>query len=334
MTWRGGIHRARVSLRRRVRDKSLVLNYTLGRYHPVVWLIGDGRSGTTWIASLINHQGQFREMFEPFHPRFVPAMRGLRPNHYLRPDATAEDFQETARSVFSGRLRHPRVDQDNTQLLYRGLLVKDVFANLLARWASLQFPEIRAFLLVRNPFAVASSKLEKREWFWQTDPRDFLQQPALMDDHLRPHRELIERVGHEGDFIERQVLIWAILNYVPLRQFPSDALPVIFYEDALLQPEREVQNVLAGLDRSGTIPAVTLPEELVRQPSRVSRGGTPPASAEARLEAWRTTVTPSQIRRGLDVLACFGLDRLYGDGVQPARDVIDDIRSKGVHLAR
>jgi hypothetical protein len=57
---------------RHSRKSALVANYCAGRFrYPIVWVIGDGRSGTTWLMELINWRKTYREMFEPFHPRFV-----------------------------------------------------------------------------------------------------------------------------------------------------------------------------------------------------------------------------------------------------------------------
>ena len=33
-----------------------------------VILVGDGRSGTTWIANIVNFRKDFTYLFEPFHP--------------------------------------------------------------------------------------------------------------------------------------------------------------------------------------------------------------------------------------------------------------------------
>ena len=121
----------------------------LGSYRRVLWLIADGRSGTTWISSLINHDGSLREMFEPFHP-FNREVRGFFPDRYIRPGQRPDPIERTAREIFSGRLTNRRIDQANDRLWFRGLLIKDIFANLLARWALDRFPRLLIVLLVSN----------------------------------------------------------------------------------------------------------------------------------------------------------------------------------------
>src|SRR5688572_637852 len=57
----------------RIKRAILAANYRLGNYRERLWLIGDGRSGTTWAANLLNHRGRYRQLFEPFHPQMVSA---------------------------------------------------------------------------------------------------------------------------------------------------------------------------------------------------------------------------------------------------------------------
>ncbi len=73
------------TLKRKLSSLALRMNYWFGNYKDVLWLIGDGRSGTTWVSSLINFDSHYREMFEPFHPAMVGEMDFLLPHQYVRP---------------------------------------------------------------------------------------------------------------------------------------------------------------------------------------------------------------------------------------------------------
>ena len=156
-------------------------NRRRGNFRDAIWLFGDGRSGTTWVSELINWDRSYREMFEPFHPKKIRRMRGMRLHQYIRPGDSDHPFLRRASDVFSGRFSSPRVDHANWSLSYRGLLIKDIFANLLAGWAAQQFPAVKMVLLIRNPFAVALSKSKRRRWSWLTDPSELLAQPELVD---------------------------------------------------------------------------------------------------------------------------------------------------------
>ena len=179
-------------------------------------------------------------MFEPFHPFGRYAMDFLTPLLYMRPDVSNELLSKAAEEVFSGRFTNSRVDGANCSLLHQGLIIKDVFANLFAYWAAQRFPWLKIVLLVRNPFAVALSKRKTRDWSWVKDPLELLSQEALRADYLAPYEDLILKVSREGTFLERQILIWTVVNLVPLQQFRLGDLYVAFYEDVVSDPQGEI----------------------------------------------------------------------------------------------
>jgi len=311
--------------------KSLALaaNYYFGQYREVVWLIGDGRSGTTWVSSLINHQHRYREMFEPFHSRVLERTNGFLPNQYIRPDDPREAFRNVAAAVFSGRLTHSRVDADTRSALYKGLLIKDIFANLFACWALQRFPDLRILLLLRNPFAVAVSKLHKRQWSWTINPLDLLNQTDLYEDYLHPFEALIRRISSRNDYIQNQILIWSILNYVPLRQFRTDQLHVVFYEDVCVSPDDEVSRIMRHIRPHDAEQRVTIPVEVVRKPSRVTDRDRMLPTGASPIDSWRHELTPAQIDAGLAILAHFSLDGLYRFESMPNRERLEDVRQQG-----
>ena len=59
----------------KLRSTVMAANYYLGSYQDAIWLVGEARSGTTWVSDLINWDKRYREMFEPFHPTFSEKFR-------------------------------------------------------------------------------------------------------------------------------------------------------------------------------------------------------------------------------------------------------------------
>ena len=86
------------------RTTVLKANYALNNYGEVIWLIGDGRSGTTWVSDLINHDKKYREMFEPFHPKIVRDMNFIMPHQYIRQNDSNEKLTALASNIFRGEL--------------------------------------------------------------------------------------------------------------------------------------------------------------------------------------------------------------------------------------
>ncbi len=294
-------------------------NYYAGAYQHRVWLIGDGRSGTTFLSDLINHHQRYREMFEPFHPALIKPMQNLAMHEYIRPDTPSHPFWPLAQRVLQGKFTYPSVDAMNRRLHYRGLLVKDIFANLFATWAIRQSADnrLKVILLIRNPFAVALSKYKKKNWIWLTEPRAFLKQPNLVADYLEPYVDVIQAVG--DDYIERQVLIWAILHYVPFQQLTSNQIHVVFYEDLIDQPEATLQHLFEYLSPQDSAEQLNKAMTLFNKPSRVAGSNSNIVQGNSPIESWRKELTSKQIDTGLALLEKFGLEKMYDETGRPRK---------------
>ena len=90
-------------------------------------------------------------MFEPFHPMHVRELSFLSKHHYFKPSENYPEFQAAVRRVFAGEYVHPRVDREKREEpIYERLVIKEIFATLLAKWAVTKFPWLRPVLLVRS----------------------------------------------------------------------------------------------------------------------------------------------------------------------------------------
>ncbi|MCC5906832.1 MAG: sulfotransferase domain-containing protein [Balneolaceae bacterium] len=299
------------------RKAILKANYVLKNYNEVIWLIGDGRSGTTWVFDLINHDKRFREMFEPFHPEFVGDTDSLIPHQYIRQDDSNENLTDLATKIFSGMYTHPRVDSGNRSLLYKGLLIKDIFANLFSYWAVSQFPEVRPVLLIRNPFSVAISKSKKKNWFWETEPLNLLSQHTLHEDYLTPFEDMIRRVSSGKDYILNQILIWSIINYVPLRQFSPGSIHICFYENIYKEPVREIAKIYRFVRGEHDTSQLVIRNKIIERPSRVTGRESNLLSGTSPISAWKNELKHKEIDDGLKILQCFGFDNLYDNNSMP-----------------
>jgi hypothetical protein len=278
------------------------LHVDLGDHRNSVFLAGSGRSGTTWVAGIINHRKRYRLVFEPFHPGRVDLCEHFRRKQYLRPDDRREEYLGPAREILAGRIRDPWTDRFNTRLVARRRLIKDIRANLLLGWMRANFPEVPVVLLLRHPCAVAASRLALG---WKDNLWETMDQEDLVEDFLLPMEDGIR--ASRGAF-ERHVYSWCIENYVPLRQFGPGEIHLAFYENFLSCPEDEIRRLFAFLreDFDGRV------FRALRRPSPLSRKGESPST-----EAWRHHVTDAQLERSAEILGLFGLDRVYGEGAMP-----------------
>jgi hypothetical protein len=270
-----------------------------------VFIAGSGRSGTTWVSEAVNHRREYRLMFEPFNPERVPLCRNFRRKQYLRPDDRREEYLDTAWTILSGGLRSPWTDRFHRRFIVRRRLIKDIRANLLLGWMRANFPGMPIVLILRHPCAVAASKLALG---WQDNLAAVMDQEDLIEDHIRPFEAEIRAAS--TDF-ECHVFLWCIENYVPLRQLSPDDVHLIFYEELLAHPEKEVPRLFSFLGRNFDDRVY----ETLDRPSPLSRRGTTPGDLTP--DGWRGVVGPARTKRAAQILSLFGLDRIYGEGLMP-----------------
>ncbi|MEQ8662365.1 MAG: hypothetical protein RLW62_16235 [Gammaproteobacteria bacterium] len=108
----------------------------LGPREPAVFIAGMGRSGTTWVGELLNVDGRYRSVHEPFHVHEVAQVRALgRPggqNLYVAPECDDATRLAAARRILAGRpWAHRRVNAFNTRPLCRARMIKEIRAILM-----------------------------------------------------------------------------------------------------------------------------------------------------------------------------------------------------------
>jgi hypothetical protein len=282
-----------------------------GDHRETVFLAGTGRSGTTWVANIINYANTYRLLFEPFHLGKVDIISHFRLKQYLRPDNCKRDFIEPAKVILSGNIRNAWVDKFNRKMIARKRLVKDIRANLLLKWIKTNFPEIPIILLLRHPCAVAYSRIElDRGIHFPAAVEEFLVQDELMEDFLDPFRSEIENAQ---SVFERQVFIWCIENYVPLKQFRTGEIHLAFYENFCTNPEQEIGRLFSFL---GT----TYSEKVMRavkKPSAVSRKESAVYAGGSLIESWKKHITDEQVQKAVEILSLFGLQSVYSEDPMP-----------------
>jgi hypothetical protein len=280
------------------------LHADLGRgdHRSSVFLAGSGRSGTTWISGVINHRNAYRFVFEPFHPGKVRILRHFRRKQYLRPGDRREEYLGPARTVLTGELRSLWTDRFNKKFVARRRLIKDIRANLLLGWMHANFPGMPIVLLLRHPCGVVASRLALG---WRDVLSETMEQEELVEDFLLPMEAEIRAA--RGGF-ERHLFSWCVENYVPLRQFEPGEIHLAFYEDFLVRPDQELRRLFAFLDDGFDGRAY----RTLGRPSPLSRHPEIPS-----VDAWRRCVTARQTERAVEILGCFGLDRVYGEGAVP-----------------
>lgn len=268
-----------------------------------------GRSGTTWVADLINFDSAYRGMFEPFNPDHVRTARPFRNVRYVHGDSQEPVLVDAAREILAGRVRSRWVDLDGGRLIYRRRLIKEVRANLMLRWLTGLCPTMSVVLVIRHPLAVARSWL-RLDWEKVRSSGDFdliLAQPTLLEDY-----PLIgEAVRHidADDAFERIIFTWCVSHHVPLTQCDTRPPTIVFYEDLLLDPEAGTQRLFEALHQPHDWERLA---PMVQRPSRANFLNRRFDAEQAQLLGdWQDVLSDDQIRRAGQILEVFGLGGIY-----------------------
>jgi hypothetical protein len=306
------------AVRRRINWVLIPANRAVERFRPLeppIWIVGDGRSGTTWVTNAVNYRNTYRYLFEPFHPDFVAAAAPFGKYRYLRPGERHHDAHEFAAAVFDGRVLHRRVDKLNRSFVYRGLLIKDIFTQLALGWTDEWFPDVRKILLLRHPFAVALSKVDRSKWRWVRDPDVLLGQRDLVADHLGPFADVLRAADTE---FERHVAIWSAVHRVPLAQLAPGRVLLVFYEEMHADPAATLARVRAFIGSSSDDTSDPRLQRVLARASETS-GAVSGRDNTRGVDDWRSRLAPDQIRRGLALLDALGMGEIYGDDAMPDR---------------
>jgi sulfotransferase family protein len=279
-----------------------------------ILVAGTARSGTTWLGDLIASQIPSRILFEPFNPDLVSDYRHFHYFQYLRPGTENPEFYAFAQKIFTGKIRNGWIDRQNERIFSKFRLVKEIRANLALKWLHDNFPEVPIILIVRHPCAVVLSRMELG-WATDHDIEPFLSQPQLVEDYLGPYMNLIRSAKNSE---EKHAVIWSISNLVPLKQFRSGELKVVYYEDLCTQPEMELPGIFEaiGCQYSGSlITSSTQPSQTTRRASAVVTGTN-------KIGNWKKKLSPTQIDNILQVVQAFGLGHLYGESALPLNKTV------------
>jgi hypothetical protein len=283
-----------------------------GDQHGTTWVIGGPRSGTTWIAEAINYRNEYRFIAEPIFPGKCPEFAHFLKGQYVRPQNQDPRFREPLTALLTGRIRHPRIDGVNCNPAATRRLIKDVHANLLARWVYVNLPGAHIVFVIRHPLAVMTSRMdlapvEGRADF-DPDLARFLQQEELMADFLAPFETVIRDARTP---LEQYALWWCVENYVFLRQFDHGDVHTLCYEDLRWRPSEEVPRLAAYLRRD--LDGI---HAKLGRPSRSAYGGLLHHGIDPGT-AWTIRWSADEVREVMKIIAMFGLDQIYTDDPRP-----------------
>ena len=207
------------------------------QHDKAIWLLSDGRSGSTWLAQLLNFNRRFHVEHEPVHCDFNPRLLD-QPLLPFPDDASVQShYLPLFEDMLAGRyVSHRFGEEENCR--GGGLLIRDINAMLIAPRVLAVFPQLRPAILVRHPAEVAVSKVALSHWNWFGDIERYLENKAV--------RREMTGLGHlilaANTPYRRHVIHWAASHRYFFSEVMPRSLPIIRYPG-----NRE--DICIGLDR-------------------------------------------------------------------------------------
>lgn len=277
-------------------------------------VVGTGRSGTTWLAELLNSSGDYQVVFEPFsrRPGHNPVWHdAVVRNPYLRPGARFERH-DVVRTILLGGVSNEWVDRLGGDRASPRVLTKDIRLAFMVGWIQRSFPELRIVYIVRDPRSVAYSAAE--HGWGEIGLGTYLRRRLMIDDHLTPAQ--LSTVRAADGLFAKSLAKWAIENQVILRTLrPGPRATSIYYERLATDPQSELDRLARFCGHR----VAAEPAQHARRRSATTWRGTVTDPARTDFNSrWRGAISTADQAYAQRVLEVFGLDALYAEPGLPA----------------
>jgi hypothetical protein len=230
-----------------------------GKDKDAIYIAGAGRSGTTWLADMLSQFYNYRLIFEPFwHLHFkVEGINDFFHHRYIEP--TDNSYDNYIEKVISGKFRNFWTNKNTSPGPYDGRVIKEICSNLFIERIKKVFPNLPVIFVIRHPYAVVASRLNKTNWAkgWGEHAHLFNNQ----DQYLKKYHGNQKFIPKSE--LEDHIIAYCHENFLPLykRDRLSSLFYFSFYEKIVLEPEHEFEKILKHIETiSGKKPKKKLNE--------------------------------------------------------------------------
>ena len=276
-----------------------------------IFLLSDGRSGSTWIARVLNFDGRYLEFFEPYHGRRFVFLRDGRIYPTVQ-DLAKLESPAYPLTRYANPVRHFAGLQRPTGIPWAGVLVKDITSQLIL--SQVLSERQRKLLLLRHPVSVAMSKERYGRWHSRADIETLLRaSPELGRIGLKCFDSQL--VGSR--FLE-YILVWCLLYRGVFSHLAAWDFSVVFYEELLRTPQRAFPRLFEScgcekafekheariLALATEASATTVAQHRITQHLTEER-------------PWERERTDAELAKAFEILRRFELFGIYEDSIMP-----------------
>jgi len=274
-----------------------------GDHRDTIFLSSLPRAGSTIVSEVITAGGNYRLMFEPFHPQKLKIAEPFGWLKYLNAEDDDPTYLEAAKKILSGKVRHPFIDADNHQLVFDKRLIKEVRSSYFLGWLHHHFPEMPIILLIRNPITNSISIMNQG---WGRSDSPVTLEPGIKNKYfpdMDRHHEAVD------SYWKRSIHFWCIRNIVSLKQLQPDKSLVVCYENMLVKPNEEIKRIadFLGIETNDKF------FKALKKPSMTSSNFTDVMTGKKFEKSWKSKISPEQEQQARDILKIYSIEDFYPD---------------------
>lgn len=267
--------------------------------HKSVIITGSPRSGTTWLAEILQQEKGAYMLFEPLSLKNKRVRKiGFDWRQFIPEGANWPEAESMFNDLSSGKYLTPWMLSHSER---SGLLKADFFilkfvrANLLLPWLiDIIKPDRDPVFIVREPFSVVKSQLS-HNWIEQKKVNFQLPVSRYSNEYYGQFEPILKKVETPVEFL---IARWCLDNHYLLNHQDNDSKWItVKYEDLNSAPEREIRRICNRWK-------IDFKTEFIRAIDKKSKSsyGTDKVSA--------SLLTTEDLDRGIKILRDFNLESL------------------------
>ncbi len=262
------------------------------------------RGGSTWLMELLTEGKNNVINWEPAHKQkgLIYETLPFDWTLYIPKENTEEKYCSLFKDILTlNKSNNWTLKYVKPKDLWKAnqVVTKFVRANNLLPWLTENFQfQHKPILLVRHPIAVAFSLL-KAFGGDMNQKYEGVEIPEVQFNEIhKKYEKAFQLVNSKLTFL---VAEWA-LNNVEVLKNEDDKWHVVFYEDLLLNPEKEIEQINNNCNLN-----ISLDENTLREASSSSRSGDYKRDTQAQLDKWKNKLPEEEKERIQQILDAFGI---------------------------
>ena len=268
---------------------------------------GSPRSGTTWVAEVLNTIPDSSILYEPLYLRSDPSLKeiGFKWRTFISSDSDLPGAREFIRDVLAAKILNgwtlSLVDKGHITST-KVWIVKFVRANMLLGWMVRRFPIKPPLAIVRHPCAVVASQLRMGEKHWKNPSIDY---PEFFENYsqFKPVKDKVKSVE------EKLALIWCIENFSVFTEPKPYPWFLVTYEELVKDSVKKFTEIFEHFGHA-------ISSEAIKKIKKDSSTTVKDELSWHRLKSWQKYLNRDQAAAILDIVSQFGLD-FYSENFEP-----------------